>query len=120
MSPVRNDNATTTCGLCGEQFTPVRRQRWCSDACRQAAWRRRRSAPRPPLPARADTIYQCPDCDTRFVGDQYCHDCHTFARRLGAGGPCPHCDELVALTDILTTDQIIHPETTRKRHSRTV
>ena len=120
MSPVRNDNATTTRGLCGQPFSPVRRQRWCSDACRQAAWRRRRTAPRPALPTRTDTIYQCPECETRYLGEQYCHDCHTFARRLGAGGHCPHCDEIIAITDILTKNQLASPQPGRKRHTQNV
>jgi len=119
---VRNDNATTTCPACGTPFSPVRRQRWCSDACRQAAWRRHRSAPQPALPARAETIYECPDCETRYLGEQRCPDCNTWCRRLAvgalaAGGPCPHCDGYVALADILTENQLISPETSRNCHT---
>jgi len=49
------------------------------------------------------TVYICPSCDTRFLGEQRCPDCHTFARRLGPGGPCPHCDEPVAVNDLLVS-----------------
>ena len=105
MTGVRNDTATTACGQCGTRFTPAGRQQWCTDACRQAAWRRRHTAPRPVLPAKVDTIYQCPHCDTRDLGQQRCPDCNTWCRRLGPGGPCPHCDDLVAITDLITTDQ---------------
>ena len=48
-------------------------------------------------------LYACPACDARFLGEQRCPDCNTFARRLGPGGPCPHCDEPVAVSDLLQT-----------------
>ncbi len=105
MTGVRNDTATTACGQCGIPFTATGRQRWCTDACRQAAWRRRRQAPRRTLPAKADTIYQCPQCDARYLGTQRCQDCNTWCRRLGPGGPCPHCDDLVAITDLIADNQ---------------
>jgi len=83
---------------------PAGRRRFCSDACRQAAWRRRQPTALPPIPDRSPrptTVYVCPDCDARFLGEQRCPDCNTFARRLGPGGPCPHCDEPVAVSDLL-------------------
>lgn len=105
----RNDTAAA-CPACGQPFTPAGRRRWCSDACRQAAWRRRQPLPRPaaralpapPPAARATTIYQCPDCDQRYLAQQRCDDCGTFCRRIGPGGPCPHCDEPVAINDLIT------------------
>lgn len=103
---VRNDTATTICGQCGAAYTPVGRRQWCSDGCRQAAWRRRNAAPRPVLPAKADTVYECPRCDSRYLGQQYCPDCNTFCRNIGAGGPCPHCDDLVTVRE-LTGDQAV-------------
>jgi hypothetical protein len=107
---VRNDSRddTVACPACGQPFTRAGRRRWCSDACRQAAWRRRHHA-RGPAPAalpssqpasRDATIYQCPDCDQRYLGQQRCEDCGTFCRRIGPGGPCPHCDEPVAINDL--------------------
>ena len=102
---MRNDIVTIKCEQCGAPFTPTGRRQWCSDACRQAAWRRRQTTPpptRPALPARNTTIYQCPECDTRYLGEQRCPDCNTWCRRLGPGGTCPHCDELVAHTDLTT------------------
>jgi hypothetical protein len=107
---VRNDsrNDTASCPACGQPFTPAGRRRWCSDACRQAAWRRRRPAgaqaapaPVPPRAAPDATIYQCPDCDERYLGQQRCADCGTFCHRVGPGGPCPHCDEPVAIQDLI-------------------
>lgn len=59
----------------------------------------------PTIPAarwpREHTVYECPDCGERLLGEQRCEDCGRFARRVGAGGHCPHCDELVAVTDLL-------------------
>jgi hypothetical protein len=104
MIPLRNDGVTTPCPVCGLPFTPVGRQRVCSAACRQAAWRRRHPAPLPPIPLRAPraaTIYECPSCETRYLGDQRCPECRIFCRKLGPGGSCPHCDELILFADLL-------------------
>lgn len=124
MTRVRNDNATTTtttttavryetpttvCGQCGTSFTPTGRRRWCSDACRQSAWRQRRAAPRPTQPTKIDTIYECPQCQTRYLGIQRCEDCNTWCRRLGPGGPCPHCEDLVAVSDLVSDNQFGRP-----------
>ena len=109
-TPYRNDGVTTApgpqrpCPRCGQPFTPSGRQRFCSAACRQAAWRHRHAASVPALPTRAPrpaTVYECPTCGARFLGEQRCPDCNVFCRRLGPGGPCPHCDEPVALVELL-------------------
>jgi hypothetical protein len=108
-APSRNDdrNDSAACPACGQPLTPAGRRRWCSDACRQAAWRRRHSPARratelSPPPNPQDTIYQCPHCEQRYLGQQRCEDCGTFCRRIGPGGPCPHCDEPVAIKDLTT------------------
>ena len=104
MGPVRNVGVTTPCPVCGRPFTPVGRQQVCSAACRQALFRRRHAAPLPSLPrrvGRAATIYACPSCDSRYLGEQRCPDCGSFCRRLGPGAPCPHCDEPILLADLL-------------------
>jgi hypothetical protein len=46
-------------------------------------------------------VYQCPECEERYLGEQRCPDCNRFGRRLGAGGLCPHCDQPVAVTDLI-------------------
>ena len=96
-----------TCPICQQDLPAGRSRRWCSPACRQAAYRRRTTPPTLPstsLPAarsrREGTIYLCPQCDTRLLAQQRCPDCNTFAVRLGPGGPCPHCDEPVAVTEL--------------------
>jgi hypothetical protein len=107
--PRRDDNVTTTtCPNCARAFTPIRRQRYCSHACRQAAWRARHADPTPPpaivVPPRANrraiTVYLCTECDNRQLGQQWCHDCNRPCARIDIGGLCPHCDEPVAISDI--------------------
>ena len=103
-APLCNDRETIACALCGTQFQPVGRQRFCTPAHRQAAWRRRHPTPLPVVPThtpRQTTVYQCPACESRYLGDQYCSDCGQFCRRVGVGGLCPACDEPVAVTDLL-------------------
>ncbi len=110
-APLRDANVTPPrdqpCGICGGPTPPGRARRWCSPACRQTAYRRRTTtvvavpAPAPPARSRRDgTVYACPGCDTRLLGEQRCPDCNTFATRIGPGGPCPHCDQPVAITDL--------------------
>jgi predicted RNA-binding Zn-ribbon protein involved in translation (DUF1610 family) len=102
---VRDDAVTMACEHCGEAFDVSGRRLYCSNACKQRAFRARRGAP--PVPARlqrastANTVYFCPDCGTRYLGVQRCEDCDRFCRRLGAGGLCPNCDEPVALKDLI-------------------
>ena len=106
--PSRDANVTPPCGVCNAATPPGRARRWCSPACRQSAYRRRSdittTAFAAPLSAaksrREGTVYRCPTCDLRLLGEQRCPDCHTFAVRLGPGGPCPYCDEPVAVTDL--------------------
>jgi hypothetical protein len=106
-SPSRDDAATIPCPVCQARFTPAGRQRYCSGACRKTAWRRRHHEPAaPPVtprarPRREFTIYECAGCGQRLHGQQRCDDCGIFARRIGPGGPCPHCGEPVAITDLL-------------------
>jgi len=106
-SPSRNDGVTIRCPVCSGRFVPVGRQRVCSAACRQAAYRRRHAAADvrlvvPPYRSRRDgTIYECPACETRYLGVQRCGECGVFCRRVGAGGPCPECGEPVAVADLL-------------------
>jgi hypothetical protein len=58
--------------------------------------------PPPPATGRRDvTVYQYPRRDTRHLGQQYCHDCHTPCARLDLGGLCPHCNEPVAISDVI-------------------
>jgi hypothetical protein len=103
----RNVSVTATCLVCDRPLPAGRKRTTCSDACRQALWRKRNqpeSTP-PALPAaeprKAHTVYECPDCDARLLGSQFCEDCHTFMRRLGAGGISPCCGEPVTFDELL-------------------
>jgi hypothetical protein len=101
-----------SCPVCATRL-PSRRARYCSEACKQRAYRLRQAArARPELPAltherqrlrtlRAHTLCECPTCGERYRGLQRCPDCQHFCRSLGLGGACPHCDELLLVTDVL-------------------
>jgi len=103
-TPSCHDSVTMTCPVCQSSFTPVGRQRYCGDACRAAAYRRRRDAGRAPLVVPKNqfrkpiTVYECDGCGARAVGEQRCEECRTFMRRVGIGGACPNC----ILTEQLT------------------
>jgi hypothetical protein len=99
-----------TCPTCSAPFVASGRQRFCSNRCRKAAYRRRHQtrvelADVPARQPRRDiTVYECPDCQTRYLGEQRCADCGLFCKRIGFGGPCPHCDEPVAVEDLSSPD----------------
>ena len=109
-NPSRNGNVTPEpaprCLACQGALPPGRARRYCSDRCRQAGWRRRNqpATPVPPLPQpgspRASSIYECPDCESRYLGTQRCDDCNTFCKKLGTGGACPCCDELITIEEL--------------------
>ncbi|MDO8567871.1 MAG: hypothetical protein Q7R57_04065 [Dehalococcoidales bacterium] len=46
-------------------------------------------------------MYECPSCGARYLDEQRCPDCHLFCRRVGPGGRCPHCEEPVAVADLI-------------------
>jgi predicted nucleic acid-binding Zn ribbon protein len=116
VNPVGDVTATTACPVCGTDFEPEGRQRFCSTGCRKTAWRRTRRAPIEPVVARVDTVYVCPECDARYLGSQRCDDCNTWCRRLGPGGLCPCCDEPVAISDLFHADQLGSiPSSSRRR-----
>ena len=110
--PSCHDAITTACPVCQHRFTPTGRQKYCSDACRAAAYRRRRDAHRPKLtvptaqPRRPITVYECDHCGARAVGGQRCPDCATLMRKIGLGGECPCCGEPVAVTQLLNQEVI--------------
>lgn len=107
------------CPVCQTALTSPR-ARYCSDACKQRAYRQRQAdgtlldldALTADLRSRraliVRTVYECPSCETRFLGEQRCPDCHTFCRRLGLGGPCPHCDDPLTLAEVLGLEEVQH------------
>jgi len=105
--PSRNDGETISCPICGRSVRRSGRRRYCTDACRQAAWRRRTAAapqPKPPVPParsrRSRTVYQCIECEARYLGEQWCSDCTRPCRRLGPGGACD-CGEVLTVEELL-------------------
>lgn len=104
--PSRNESATGRCPVCDACFIPTPNKVYCGDACKARAWRRRHQATVEPIvlpatrPRRPFTVYECPACDIRAVGEQRC-ECGSFMRRVGWGGRCPHRDEAVAVKDLL-------------------
>ena len=105
-----------SCPVCRAAPTS-RRARYRSDACKQRAYRQRQTGDAVDLDALsadlrqrqirvARTVYECPACEMRFLGEQRCPDCHVFCRRLGLGGSCPHCDEPVTLADLLGLEEV--------------
>lgn len=105
--PSRDEPGTTPCPVCQIRSTPIGRQTYCSTICRKTAFRRRHQPAGPAVtvptarPRGQITVYECPDCGQRLMGEQRCDDCGTFARRIGVGGACPHCQEPVAMTDLI-------------------
>jgi predicted RNA-binding Zn-ribbon protein involved in translation (DUF1610 family) len=119
--PSRDDPATMTCPVCRASFAPTGRQRYCGPACRKTAFRRRHT--NPPItvivPAvrgrRQATVYECPDCGERLLGEQRCQPCGVFTRRVGLGGACPDCDAPLALADLLDHETTITATTGPKK-----
>ncbi len=54
-------------------------------------------------------VYQCPDCEQRYLDERRCPDCQLFCRRIGTGGPCPNCDEPVAHEDLSGQEATMKP-----------
>ena len=44
-------------------------------------------------------VYECPSCEERVVGRR-CPECNVFCRRLGPGGGCPACCEIVLADEL--------------------
>lgn len=98
------------CPLCG-QPRPSARARYCSEACKQRAYRLRHAAEVDTSQLAADlrarrqlvdqTVYECPECEQRFLGDRRCSECNRFCRSLGLGGACPDCDRLIVVDELL-------------------
>jgi len=105
--PSRHDGVTMACAACGRACTPSGRRRFCSDACRAAAYRRRHGPASPVVAVPAGTsrmpmtVHECDGCGARAVGVQRCADCSAFMRRVGSGGVCPSCDEAVTVEELV-------------------
>ena len=109
--PSSDVSVTASCVACAGPLPSGRARQYCSPACRQDAYRRRHQPARPSanLPARRSrrdvTVYACGECESRYLGEQWCPDCNRPCQRLGAGGTCPSCEEVI-LSEELTGDQV--------------
>ena len=54
----------------------------------------------------AHTVYECPSCQERFLGERRCPECHLFTRSLGLGGSCPECETAILLADLLGPEAV--------------
>ena len=100
------------CMVCGKSLVDTR-AKVCSAAHRQLAYRLRQRRPlvsngpdlRRELQRQrrltAHTLYECPNCQERFVRERRCPSCRLFCRSLGLGGHCPECDQPILLADLL-------------------
>lgn len=99
------------CLVCGTALRS-RRARYCSRAHQQYAFRHRHQPSLPDLQhlrqelqrrrtVVARTVYECPSCSERRVGERRCPDCQLFTRAIGLGGYCPECDTPLLLVDLL-------------------
>jgi hypothetical protein len=98
------------CADCGHPFPRRGRARFCSQRCRQRAHRGRLAEPavrgltQSALRARTRrlSVYECPQCQERYLGEQRCPSCGVFGRSLGYGLACPVCRDTIVLNELLS------------------
>jgi hypothetical protein len=102
--------------MCDRTFPVQRRGMYCGPTCRQRAFRlRRRQANQPTLTRLANqlrqaqrlidqTVYECPACNQRFLGHRRCDECNLMCRKVGIGGECASCAEILTIADLLGAD----------------
>jgi hypothetical protein len=52
----------------------------------------------------AQTVYECPSCQERFLGGRRCDECNLWCRKVGLGGQCSSCDEVLTVGDLTGID----------------
>jgi len=114
----RNDSQPLlgVCPVCTDTFAIDGRGIYCTPKCRQRAYRlRHQQANRPTatdLAVRlrreqrliAQTVYACPTCQERRLGERRCGDCNQWCRKVGLGGQCSSCDEVMTVSDLIGFD----------------
>ena len=48
-------------------------------------------------------VWECGSCGTRSL-ERRCEECNLFCAKVGAGGECPECSELIATTELEDRD----------------
>ncbi len=120
-TPMRDDSrdGCRGCLVCGAALASPR-ARYCSRAHQQRAFRLRHQTSLPDLQRLrqelqrrravvAHTIYECPSCSERLVGERRCPECNLFNRAIGLGGHCPECDTPLLLVDLLGEEVVPTP-----------
>lgn len=120
--PVRDDTRNDSqpplgvCPVCTDTFPIDGRGVYCTPRCRQRAFRfRHRRANRPSvtdIEARlrqehrliAQTVYECPSCQERFLGERRCSECNLWCRKVGLGGQCSSCEDVLTVSDLIGFD----------------
>ena len=119
----RRDGARDGCGGClgcGAALPSAHARAYCSRACQQRAFRLRHQRSLPDLQRLRQelqrrravvlhTVYECPSCAERLVGERRCPECHLFSRAIGLGGHCPECATPVLLVDLLGEEVVRTP-----------
>jgi len=114
----RNDRQVVlaTCPMCCRTLPREGRHIYCGPACRQRAFRlRRRQLHRSTLTdignrlrrqqrLIAQTVYECPSCQQRLLGSRRCPECNLMCRKLGLGGECGNCAEILTVAELLDLD----------------
>ena len=103
--PSRNVCVTASCAACGGPSPEGRAKLWCSDACRQAAWRRRHQPEQeppelPPRDAQGEHGLSVPRLRGPAPRCAVLRGLRNFMRRLGPGGNCPCCDEPITFQEL--------------------
>jgi len=105
--------------VCGAALSSSR-ARYCSRAHQQRAFRLRHQSSQANLQhlrqelqrgrvVVAHTIYECPSCSERLVGERRCPECNLFSRAIGLGGHCPECETPLLLVDLLAEEVVPTP-----------
>ena len=120
--PVRDDTRYDcqpplgVCPVCNDTFPIDGRGIYCEPKCRQRAYRHRlHQANRLTLTDLAaelrrehrliaQTVYECPSCQERFLGERRCGDCNQWSRKVGLGGQCSGCDDLMTVSELIGLD----------------
>ena len=114
----RNDSQPSlgVCPVCTDSFPIDGRGTYCTPKCRQRAFRlRHRQVNRLTVTdfaaelrrehrLLAQTVYECPSCQDRFLGARRCNDCNLWCRKVGLGGQCSSCDEVLTVSDLIGFD----------------
>jgi len=52
----------------------------------------------------AQTVYECASCQERLLGGRRCTSCNLWCRKVGIGGECSSCGDIVTINELLGID----------------